>query len=183
MEGPDVPVDVGKIEGKYFLNVTGFGFDMAVLEDIRNIGWLTGPALYNYSALRQLLFYRGVRIGIRTGAATRQAHHLMLIIANARYFGGTFFLAPQASLTDGQLDAVSFHDTSPLRRMRLFAKVIRGTHTAQPEVVIEQSDRFHLHFPAPPPYEIDGEYNRASSAELTVTCVPKALRVVTPGTR
>jgi diacylglycerol kinase (ATP) len=178
VDGGDIRVDVGQIEDKYFLNVTGFGFDMAVLEDIQTIRWLKGPALYNYSALRQLMFYRGVGIDIATNGHRRSAHHLMLIIANARHFGGTFKIAPQASLTDGLLDAVSFHDASPLTRLSLFGAAIAGTHGKRPEVKVEQGDTFTLRFESPPPYETDGEYNVARSSTVVVKCVPGALRVV-----
>ena len=178
VEGGDVRVDVGQVEDRYFLNVTGFGFDMAVLEDIQRIRWLKGPALYNYSALRQLLYYKGVGIDIATNGHRRSAHHLMLIIANARHFGGTFKIAPQASLTDGLLDAVSFHDASPLTRLSLFGAAIAGTHAKRPQVKVEQGQSFTLRFAAPPPYETDGEYNVARSAEVVVKCVPRALRVV-----
>jgi len=181
VEGGDIRVDVGQIEDKYFLNVTGFGFDMAVLEDIQTIRWLKGPALYNYSALRQLMFYRGVGIDIATNGHRRSAHHLMLIIANARHFGGTFKIAPQASLTDGLLDAVSFHDATPLTRLSLFGAAIAGTHAKRPEVKVEQGDTFTLRFESPPPYETDGEYNVARSSTVVVRCVPGALRVVGGG--
>ena len=46
MTGPDVAIDVGKIEDKYFVNIAGFGFDTAVLEDIREHSVAQGlPAL------------------------------------------------------------------------------------------------------------------------------------------
>ena len=181
VEGQSIRVDVGSIEDRYFLNVTGFGFDMAVLEDIQRIKWLKGPALYNYSALRQLMFYRGVGIDIATNGHRRSAHHLMLIIANARHFGGTFKIAPDASLTDGVLDAISFHDASPLKRLSLFGAAIAGTHPRRAEVKVEQGAHFSLVFESPPAYETDGEYNIAKTAELEVRCVPGALRVVAEG--
>jgi diacylglycerol kinase (ATP) len=182
VEGPDTRVDVGRIEDRHFLNVSGFGFDIAVLEDISRIPLLKGNAVYMVSALRQLLGYRGVEIDIASDAAARGAvRHLMLVVANARNFGGAFRIAPDASLTDGKLDAVSILDASPLRRLALFGAATKGTHTAAPEVKVEQAARFTLRFAAPPAYETDGEYNRATSAEIEVACVPGALRVVTPG--
>jgi diacylglycerol kinase (ATP) len=173
-------VDVGRIESHFFLNVAGFGFDIAVLEDIGGIRWLRGDALYLYSALRQLFRYPGVDIGI-TGASPRNSRrHLMLIIANARNFGGSFRIAPAASLTDGKLDAVSIHDAPALGRARLFGAAAKGTHPAHPEVQVEQAAAFTLRFTTPPAYETDGEYRRAQSAELRVECVPAALRVIAP---
>ncbi len=180
VDGPDARVDVGRIEDRWFLNVSGFGFDTAVLEDVGRIPLLKGNAVYVVSALRQLLTYRGVEIEIATPAERRAAtRHLMLIVANARNFGGTFQIAPGASLTDGMLDAVSIFDTSPLRRISLFAAAGKGRHVDAKEVRVEKAASFVLRFASPPAYETDGEYNRASSAEVEVTCVPRALRVVT----
>ncbi len=184
VDGPDARVDVGRVDGKHFLNVTGFGFDTAVLEDVARIRWLRGDALYLYSALRQLIGYRGLQIDVSSSRARRGATtHLMLVVANARNFGGTFRIAPQACLTDGRLDAISIHNAPAWRRVLLFAAAARGTHIALPEVVAEQAPCFTLRFQSPPAYEIDGEYHRASSDELQVTCVPGALRVVRPGAR
>ena len=114
VEGPDRRIDVGRIEDRYFLNIAGFGFDIAVLEDIGRIGWLSGTALYLYSALRQLFGYRGIDIAIASPERRRESRrHLMLIVANARHFGGAFHIAPDASLSDGALDSISIHDTPP----------------------------------------------------------------------
>ncbi|HET6702742.1 MAG TPA: diacylglycerol kinase family protein [Gemmatimonadaceae bacterium] len=182
VEGGDVAVDVGRIEGRHFLNVSGFGFDIAVLEDIERISWLRGDMLYLYSAMRQLFRYGGVDIAITTPRKRREPrHHLMLIVANARHFGGSFKIAPGASLTDGKLDAISILDAAPLARMRLFAAATKGTHVMAPEVLIEQSPGFTLEFAAPPSFETDGEYHRASSTRIQIDCVPGAVRVVTRG--
>lgn len=180
-EGPDQRVDVGRIEDHFFLNVSGFGFDIAVLEDIGTIRWLSGDAVYIYSALRQIVGYRGISVDVGANGALRgHKQHLMLIVANARNFGGSFRIAPDASLTDGLLDAVSIHDATALGRLRLFGAATRGTHTQHAEVQVEQAPSFTLGFAQPPAYETDGEYRRASSATLTVSCVPRALRVVVP---
>jgi diacylglycerol kinase (ATP) len=181
VDGPDIPVDVGRIEETYFLNVTGFGFDTAVLEDVETITRLKGDLLYAYSALRQLFGYDGIAIDVSTVAARRGVvKHLMLIIANGKNFGGTFRIAPEASLTDGRLDAIAIRTAPPLRRMRLFGAAARGTHVALPEVRTEQAPCFALAFDSPPAYETDGEYHRATTSTLEVRCVPGALRVVAP---
>jgi diacylglycerol kinase (ATP) len=181
VDGPDTCVDVGKVEDQFFLNIAGFGFDIAVLEDIKNIPLLRGDAVYIVSALRQIIGYGGVEIGVATSAGDRgKLRHLMLIIANAKNFGGTFKIAPQASLTDGKLDAITIYDAPAMKRLGLFAAAVKGTHVTKPGVNVEQSAKFTLTFSSPPAYETDGEYRRAKSAALEVTCVPGALRVVAP---
>lgn len=181
VEGPDTRVDVGRIEDRHFLNVSGFGFDIAVLEDVGRIPLLRGNALYMVSAIRQLLGYRGVDIGLTSPAGSWGGRHLMLIVANARNFGGAFTIAPGASLTDGMLDAVSILDASAARRISLFGAAVRGKHVSAPEVKVEQARGFTLEFESPPAYETDGEYNRARGARVEIASLPAALRVVTPG--
>lgn len=180
-DAAETRVDVGRIEDHYFLNIAGFGFDIAVLEDIPSIPWLKGDAVYIYSALRQIAGYRGVDIDIASPRGRRgPRRHLMLIVANAKNFGGAFRIAPQASIADGALDAISIHDASTWRRLRLFGAAARGTHIGQPEIEVEAAPSFTVHFSAPPAYETDGEYRRAASASLEIRCIPGALRVVAP---
>jgi diacylglycerol kinase (ATP) len=178
-EGSDVRVDVGKIEDQLFLNIAGFGFDIAVLEDIPKIPVLRGDAVYIVSALRQIVGYGGVEIGVSTNAGDRgKLRHLMLVIANAKNFGGAFKIAPGASLSDGKLDAIAIYDAPALKRLGLFMAAVKGTHVSKPGVSVEQAAKFVLTFSAPPAYETDGEYRQAKASELEVSCVPGALRVV-----
>src|SRR5262245_49155092 len=182
VEGHDVRVDVGRVEDRHFLNIAGFGFDIAVLEDCATLRWPHPGTLYLVSALRQLVGFPGVEIGVASPRARRAPErHLMLIVANAKHFGGSFHIAPDAELADGRLDAISILDAPPVGRLGLFVAATRGTHTGHPRVVTEQAAGFTLTFPAPPAYETDGEYRRAASATLEVACVPGALRVVTAG--
>jgi diacylglycerol kinase (ATP) len=179
VEGDDVRVDVGRIEGRHFLNIAGFGIDIAVLEDVEKNPWLKQGSGYLVSALRQLLAFPGIEVEVTSPRGCRErAKHMMLIVANAKHFGGSFHIAPRAELADGLLDAISILDASPLGRIGLFVATTKGTHVGHRRVVTEQAERFTLRFPAPPAYETDGEYRRASSAELEIACVPKALRMV-----
>lgn len=181
VEGPDMLVDVGRIENRYFLNVTGFGFDIAVLDDLENIPVLTGDLLYLGAAIRQLFRFRGLTIDIATAAVARGARaHLMLIIANGKNFGGMFKIAPDARIDDGMLDAISILDASPLTRISMLAAAPSGKHVRNALVLSEQAASFTLTFAAPPAYETDGEYNRALSSTIEIACVPRALRVAVP---
>jgi len=184
-ESSDVRVDAGKVEDVFFLNSCGFGFDVAVVEGIARTRWLPGRSVYVYTALRQLFQYRGVELAIGSGPATRPREvHLLLVIANAANFGGAFTIAPEASVTDGQLDAVSILNAGPLRRVALLAAAMKGVHGRYPECRMERAREFEVAFPEPPAYETDGELHRAKDATVRICCSPLALRVVaSPGAR
>jgi diacylglycerol kinase (ATP) len=184
LDGHTRTLDVGRIEGKHFLNVAGFGFDIAVIEDSLKVKWLGGDLLYLYCALRQLGRFPGFGAAASApGAPGVRRDHLMLIIANGRVFGGGFKIAPRADLSDGQLDAVGFLNMGLTRRLSLMGRLLRGTHETAPEVVSSTAASFRLRFDMPPAYETDGEWNQAASTELLVESVPRALRVLTPAPR
>jgi diacylglycerol kinase (ATP) len=182
LEGRSRTIDVGRIENKHFLNVAGFGYDIAVIEHSSRVRLLRGELLYLYSAIRQIYSFPGftVEVAVDGQAASRQ-DLLMLIIANGQMFGGTFRIAPRARLEDGHLDAMAFSNMSLPERVRMIGRLVRGNHLGSRAVSCTIAGSFRLRFETPPAYETDGEWNRASSAELDVTCIPGALRVLAPG--
>lgn len=175
----DVRVDAGRIEDTFFLNCCGFGFDVAVIEEIGRTPWLRGNSVYMYTALRQLFGYRGFDAAITSESGVRpRALHMLLVIANAVWFGGMFRIAPDASITDGQLDAVSILNIPAWRRIPMLAAATRGTHIERPECRIDRARSFEVSFDSPPGYEADGELHRAASATVRVSSCPSVLRVV-----
>ena len=176
VDGPDRRVDVGRVENRHFLNCVGFGFDVAVLESAMNVRWLKGSLVYAYAALGQILRYRGIELAAGDEAA--DPRRLLFVIANGKWFGGAFQIAPDASCDDGLLDAIAVADSSPFGRVQLFVNAIRGSHVRLPAVQMRQARTFSLTFPSPPPYEVDGEYRIAGHSAVDIECLPGALRVV-----
>ena len=180
-DGHSRRIDAGRIEDRYFLNVAGFGFDIAVIEDSWTVRYLGGDVLYLYCALRQLHRFPGFAVALSVdGAAPVRREMLMLVVANARAFGGGFKIAPGAALDDGQLDVISFANMPLFRRLSIMGRLLRGSHGSAAEVDSRPGRRIDLRFDAPPAYETDGEWHRAASAELTIEAVPGALRVLVP---
>jgi len=182
LAGETRTIDVGRIEDKHFLNIAGFGYDVAVLEDSWSVGYLEGGALYLYCALRQLASYRGFSLeGEVDGRPLGKRDMLMVIVANARVFGGGFRVAPHADLEDGKLEAVAFANMGLGGRVSALVGLLRGTHLKHPRVTAVTASRIVYRFAAPPAYETDGEWNQARTADVVVEAVPKALRVLVPG--
>lgn len=174
-------IDVGRIENRYFLNVAGFGFDIAVIEDSWTVRWLKGDLVYLYCALRQLHRFPGFDVEIEAdGDAVRRKKLLMLVIANARVFGGGFQIAPEADLADGRLDGVVFENMPLWRRLAIMGALLRGRHGAASEVAVKRAARFRLRFDRPPTYETDGEWRQAQASELVIETRPSALGVLVP---
>ena len=199
-EGKTRRVDVGRVTSpsahdrergrgdayrpRHFLNVVGFGFDIAVIDAAAPARFLKGAPLYKITALQQLFRYPGIEVTVTSpGHGSRPGRRLIIVISNGRYFGGGFPIAPAATVDDGRIHACVIGDAGPLRRAALFNRAERGRHVGMPEVRIDSDLRFAVRFPAEealPRFEVDGDVYGSATSEVTVEVLPGALEVVVP---
>ena len=78
----------GASSGRHFLNLIGFGFDVAVIEDTADARFLRGELLYKTTALKNLFSYAGVSLELESEGLTVDGEQLMLTISNAPFFRG-----------------------------------------------------------------------------------------------
>jgi diacylglycerol kinase (ATP) len=174
-------IDVGRVEGRHFLNVAGFGFDMAVLERSFKVKWLRGELLYLYCALLEMKAYPGFHLtSLLDGQPGPAGTHMMVIVANAKKFGGGFAIAPDASLEDGKLDIVTFGELGFFERLKAMGALMKGEHNALHGVSTVPASRAVFNFKSAPSFETDGEARQASGLSLTIETLPKALNVLVP---
>lgn len=168
-------VDMAAVDDELFLNVAGFGFDVAVLLRTERTRGAGGAAAYAIAALRELTAYRGLEVAVDGAPPSRQ---LLVAFANGAYVGGVFHIAPGARVDDGLLDAVGVPDVGRLARPALLARAARGTHLRHAGVTVRQARAFTLRFREPPMYDADGELRRAAAPEVRIEVHPAILRVV-----
>jgi diacylglycerol kinase (ATP) len=179
--GKTKAIDVGKVENRHFVNVAGFGFDMAVLERSFRVRWLRGELLYLYCALLEMKAYPGFGLtSVLDGRNGPSGNHMMVIVANARKFGGGFAIAPEASLDDGQLDIVTFGELGFFARLKAMGALLKGRHNDLEGVGTVRAARAVFNFTAPPSFETDGESRQALGPTLTIETLPRALNVLVP---
>lgn len=100
------PIDVGVVNGKYFVNVASGGFGAMITSTTpTDIKRKLGGLAYTLSGLARLSELRpaNVRFGL-DDQAPFMASVTALVIANSRFAGGGFNVAPEAQLSDGFLD-------------------------------------------------------------------------------
>lgn len=171
-------VDVGRVNGRWFLNGVGFGFDAAIAHATQRFKWLPGPLGYGaglVAALRE-----GVARPVCTlrwdGGEDRRAVTLAAA-CNGQYAGGLFRLAPRAMLDDGQLDLVWADGLSRRQVLWHAPRVIRGTHEHLPIAHHARSRRLELSSDQPQPAQADGELLGTALTRLEIELVPGALRL------
>lgn len=166
---------------RFFLNVAGFGFDVAVVDQAKGARFLRGELLYKTAAVQQLFRFPGISVLLEDDAGfSRSDPTLMLTITNGEHFGGGFPIAPGADVQDGVLHACFIGDAKLFRRIVLFDRAGKGRHEECKEVTARSAASFTLTFPRPVRFELDGDIYASVETTLRLEVARSALRVLAP---
>ncbi|MCU0689862.1 MAG: YegS/Rv2252/BmrU family lipid kinase, partial [Polyangiaceae bacterium] len=121
-----------------YINITSFGMggvaDRLVNETPK---WLGGKACFFVGSFRAMLKYRNAHVRVRVdGDVLIDGPIFNVAMANGRYFGGGMMIAPDADLSDGQLDVVCLGDLSRTEAIALSSKIYRGGHVGLSKVSV-----------------------------------------------
>lgn len=168
-----------------FINIGGTGFDAKVAAAAPAFKYLSGTPRYIASVLRALVDWRAPHASVTLEADGNVVHSfdgpLFLALAgNGKCSGGGFYLTPDASIVDGQLDGCVIRD-APIRRiLTLIPSALTGKHVGQPEVALHKMDRMIVRTSEPLPVQADGEVLVAKATEISVHIVRGGLNVLLP---
>jgi YegS/Rv2252/BmrU family lipid kinase len=171
-------IDVGEANGRRFLGIVSVGFDSEANRLANETSFLRGNLVYAYAAIRTLIGWKPARFTIQVGERRSAVRGYSISVANSGCFGGGMYIAPGASLEDGEFDVVSFGKVGKLRFVGNLPKVFKGTHVDQDEVQVFRARRLELSANRPFPVYADGEHLTDLPASLRV--LPQALSVLVP---
>lgn len=107
--GETAAVDVGRVNGRVFLNSVALGLSAQIARSLtgdlkRRLGLLAWPAV----GARVLWRHRALDLTLTSAGGTLRLHTHQLLVANGRYVAGPLRAAPDASVADRQLDVLVF---------------------------------------------------------------------------
>jgi diacylglycerol kinase (ATP) len=171
-------IDIAQVDsadGKfYFLNIMHMGFAVAAGQTARKLKFL-GNTAYTIATLWQVLKLRSYPLEIELDGRRLQAQTVFTSIANSRYTGTHFLIAPEAVIDDGKLDVISLRKLSRMRILRLFPTIYDGGHIAFDEVFNTKAGCIKLISPAGMLLGPDGEFRGRTPA--TIRCLHRDLTV------
>ena len=131
LAGEPVEIDCGRMNGQSFLNVSGSGFDVAVLQKTEELKAVyPGEKAYRKAVLSVLGRYKAFEadVSIDGGAETHEACTIVEI-ANGQSIGGGMRVAPDAKLDDGYFDVVVVKKVPRMLIPLLLPAFMLGWHT------------------------------------------------------
>jgi len=179
--GREEKVDLGYVVGdRYFVNGVGIGIDAQVARDVLRMERVHGPLAYLCAAVKEVFRFKAFPITVEGGAWKEDLHCISVGIANGKYCGGGFKLAPLAEVSDGLIDLAAVEDFPRLERLVRLPQARAGKHLHLRQVHYRQEKKVTVTSPERLVAHIDGEPYELPRESFQIASVPRALRVLVP---
>lgn len=179
--GQSKSLDVGRLQAQgqthYFINIVGMGFVAEVAATAVPLKRL-GNAAYTLAVLLRLPWLKAQTLTLEVDGETIVREGVFVEVANSRFTGTTFLIAPKARLDDGLLDVVLLKSISRIGLLRLFRTVFDGSHIRHPQVEYFQARSITVTESRPGRLIPDGEI--FGNTPATFDCLPGAIRFLWP---
>ncbi len=179
VDGARQRIDLGQVNGRYFVTVAGIGFDAELVRiAARWPRWINGKARHVLAGVLRLATYRAVDADIQMDGRQWTERLFLLAAANTSWYGGGVHIAPHARIDDGRLAVVYIKAINPLRAVGLLLQTLSGRHLSHPRVGFADAERIHVASDIPLPVHADGE--DVGNTPAAIRCIPDALEVLVP---
>lgn len=178
-----VPIDVGKVNGRYFINVTSGGFGAEVTATTPpEMKRVLGGAAYSLMGLIKAAKMSPYHARLITPESQHDGSFLMLAVGNGRLSGGGFQVAPKALLNDGLLDVIVVHDVELGSLGTLLNEMLNVGAPQNEYVSYDQLSEFTIESDEPLHMNLDGEPIKDTRFhfEILPQCLPFILPARAP---
>ena len=117
--------DYGTANGRPFFCTFGVGFDAAVSERCAR-SKRRGLLMYIHTMLNECVKFRPEEYIIEAGGRVITEKAFLVVCCNASQYGNNAFVAPDASVTDGELDITIVHGGDLLSRAVVGVDIVAG---------------------------------------------------------
>jgi diacylglycerol kinase (ATP) len=183
LDGREREIDLGYVANdRYFVNGLGIGIDAKVGQDVLKMERLKGARAYLCAAVAEVFRFDAFPICLSGSDWTEEYTCLSLGLANGKYCGGGFKLAPHAEIDDGLLDIAVIEDFPKLERLVRLPQARQGRHLKLRKVHYHQEQTVTISCPKKLIAHVDGEPYSLPAEGFQASVVPHALRVLFPAT-
>jgi diacylglycerol kinase (ATP) len=177
-------VDVGKVNGHYFINVVAAGMfsDVGFKVDKEKKAAMGKFAYYLEGAAdipKQLT--TDFRMKFTTKDGVIEEDILLFMVANSRSVGGFPEIVPLASTSDGILDLIIIKKMDIFQAAPLLLSLLQGDHVNHPAVEYIQSDRYLIEKLSDGEMKVDYDGEELMTGfPLVISLLPGAVTIIVP---
>lgn len=155
-----IVADVGRINGRYFINIACIGIDAEIaynVSKIRKILFVPASQRYKLSILVTLFIYKYKNLIVKLGGHSVKSMYTLVAICNGRYYGGGFKIATKAQIDNGEFDIYLVEKVAKSKMPSFLLKVVKGQHESDPRMVKYNDSIVEITSDEPVVCNVDGE--------------------------
>lgn len=187
LDAPEEYIDVMRVDNRYAINATHFGFDSSVAATMMKVrrkkliggknAYTTGVVVSLFKAMKN-----ACHVKVDGEEINPEGYILLCTIANGQYVGGSYRCAPRSLDNDGLLEVCLVKPVSHLTFIKLVKYYTKGEHLDNPKfdkyLEYRRGKKIEVTAPDGFIYAFDGEL--ITNNNFTVEVMPGALRFAVP---
>ena len=182
VHGEPGQVDLGEVNGHFFLNGAGLGMSTDINRDVhRDLKRRWGILVYLVSTLRVMNRSQPFHADIECDGIRKRVRVLQITVCNGRHYGAGLTIHPEARIDDSCLDFFSLNVERWWQGLGLVPAALKGRPDRFKGASLLRAREIKVHTRRPRSIDTDGEITTKTPATFKV--LPNALRVLMPATR
>ncbi|WP_099354981.1 diacylglycerol kinase [Fredinandcohnia onubensis] len=159
VEGNSVPIDIGRIKDKYFVNIAGGGRLTELTYEVPSkLKTMLGQLAYYLKGMEMLPSIRPTEVSIEYDGKLFEGEIMLFLVSLTNSVGGFEKLAPDSSMNDGLFDLLILKKANLADFIKVATLAIRGEHINDPHVLYTKANRVKVNPTEKMQINLDGEY-------------------------
>ena len=170
-------LDYGLINDIPFFCTCGMGFDAFISLKFAEAG-KRGPITYVENVLKEGLKYKPETYEVEDDTGTHRHKAFLIACANASQYGNNAYIAPGATMKDGEMDVIIMEPFDALEAPQIAADLFMKTLANNSRIKTFRTQRLHIHRKSPGAIHYDGD-PIMTGTDIDVSIEHLGLRIVT----
>lgn len=160
VKGRTVPLDIGKVNDRYFINIAAGGRLTELTYEVPSrMKTALGQLAYVLKGIEKLPSMQASSVRVEYDGEVFEGDILMFFIANSSSVAGFQQLAPHASFNDGYFDLLIFKKMNIGEMFMVSTMLLKGEHVNHPSIIhVKARDIKVICNDQSIPLNLDGEY-------------------------
>ncbi|SIT92943.1 diacylglycerol kinase [Edaphobacillus lindanitolerans] len=177
--GETIPVDVGVVNGRHFINIAGGGKITELTYEVPSkLKTVLGQLAYYLKGIEMLPSIRASQLRVEYDGEVFDDEAMLFLVGLTNSVGGFEKLAPGASINDGKFSMFILKKCNIAEFIRVVSLALRGEHVNDPLVVHAKPSKIKVTSDEKVQLNLDGEFGGLLPAEFTN--LPRHIRMFVP---
>ena len=167
VDGVSVPIDIGRVNDKYFINIAGGGRLTELTYEVPSkLKTMIGQLAYYLKGIEMLPSIKSTHVEIEYDGKLFEGEIMLFLVSLTNSVGGFEKLAPDSSLSDGLFDLLILKKVHLADFIKAASLAVRGEHIHDPNVLYVKANRIKVKTEQKMQLNLDGEYGGLMPGEF-----------------